>query len=174
MKLEEPKQAIFEYLLRSPEEKNIAPVQPHTIQILKERSRHPLIYFIVKYRDQSERDLYALIKVLQKVPQSWEFSGYHLIGMDRDPRHWPNDQPYPSPVPVQLACGFEPSSFYVAGHVSLPEEGMSVFVRDASGFVLEEQVENGAFLLVGSQQAIRPLRVEFFNAEHLLVYQDFR
>lgn len=105
-----------------------------------------------------------------KAVGSWEVVTYHLIGQRWDPNHWPGDLEHPPYA--QFGISFEPSFFYAAGYVLHPKvEISSVCLRDGSGLVFEEQVENEVVLFISNQHVGRPLIVELFTHEHVLANQ---
>ena len=127
--------------------------------------------YVVTFQDQSEQHRYALMMVAQKAVGSWEVVTYHLIGQRWDPKHRPGELEHPPCA--QFGVSIEPAFFYAAGYVWHPEvEIRSVGLRDASGLVFEEQVENEVVLFVSNQHVDRPLTVELFTPEHILIEQS--
>jgi hypothetical protein len=164
MQMHDPKQVIRTYLLHSSHLGDDI-VLPGSIHVLKEQKVDHLIFFIVTYTTQLQVQCYACMQVSLTGSNSWEFSGFQMMG-----GNLVTDLPQKAPPQIAWtrSVNSDGSSFAIA---VLPNEVevTSIRLREGPRIVCDEQLENRAMFFFISQKLREHIHVELYDHGHTLV-----
>ena len=135
-----------------------------TIRFLKERQLPGCQLYYLAYEDEQGRAMEATYYVVQVEEGQWHVRG--AAGGSRGGKELAREQPW-----VNLGGGWRGlQDFYAGGRViTNGPEIACVRLRAANGTILEDTVDEGVVLFLGTQPVERPLHAELYDRQGVLV-----